>query len=123
MDIPRYVSVEGIEAMTWRVLLALVCSASIAEAGPFRLFKPVPRPTNRSTTSGGNLTAYESASISAQQGRMAHRGGTYAFEGVGFSSASPDAALRNCCFYGQKAIVESAVVRGLNGWYACIRYR
>jgi len=103
-------------------VVALLCFANFVQAGPFGLFKPA-RQTNSRPTSGGNLSAYESASISAQQGRMAHRGGYYAYEGVGFSPVSPDAAMRNCCFYGQRTIVESAVVRGANGWFACIRYR
>jgi len=70
-----------------------------------------------------NLSAFQSASISAQTGVMAHRGGCFAYEGVGFSTLGPDHALRNCCYYGQKTIVESAVVRGERGWFACVRYR
>lgn len=107
--------------MVRMTLIALLCLASCVQAGPFGLFKPAQKTTR--STGGNNLSAYESASISAQQGRMAHRGGCYAYEGVGFSPVSPDAAMRNCCFYGQRTIVESAVVRGSNGWYACIRYR
>lgn len=112
--------------MTWRVLLTLALTAATCEAGPLRVFNILkPRQSSNRTYNSGNssLSAYESASISAQEGRMAHRGGSYAFEGVGYSSVSPDAALRNCCYYGQKTIVESAVVRGVNGWFACIRYR
>lgn len=97
-------------------LLAVACSV---QAGPFF------RSKNRTTGSsgGGNLSALESATISANCGVMAHRGGSYAYEGVGFSSASPDAALRNCCYWGQRTVVESAVVRGSRGWFACVRYR
>jgi hypothetical protein len=43
-------------------------------------------------------------------------------EGIGFSSSSPDAALRNCCFYGRYRIVEKGVARGPRGWFAVIRY-
>lgn len=43
-------------------------------------------------------------------------------EGIGFSSASPDAALRNCCYYGRYRIVEKGVARGPRGWFAVIRY-
>ena len=48
-------------------------------------------------------------------------------EGIGFSSASPDAAVRSCCFYadamrGRYRIVERGVARGPKGWYAVIRY-
>ena len=107
-------------------LALLVCFSTAAEAaGPLaRLFRIPSRPRSSNvSSSNSSLSAMESATISANEGRMAHRGGSYAFEGVGFSSASADAALRNCCYYGQKTIVESAVVRGSNGWYACIRYR
>lgn len=110
--------------MTWKVLLALVLTASMSNAAPLKIFNIFkPRQSNRTFTTSSNLSAYESASISAQEGRMAHRGGSYAYEGVGYSTISADAALRNCCYYGQKTIVESAVVRGANGWFACIRYR
>ena len=69
------------------------------------------------------LSAQASAQSSAQCGRMAHRGGSYRFEGVGFSTASAQAAIRNCCYYGQRTPVEIGVSRGRNGWYACVRYR
>ena len=45
-------------------------------------------------------------------------------EGIGMG-ATPEAALRNCCFYGKYQIVEKAVawspVRRM--WFAVIRYR
>jgi hypothetical protein len=43
-------------------------------------------------------------------------------EGIGFSTSSPDAAIRNCCFYGRYRIVEKGVARGPRGWFAVIRY-
>ena len=104
-----------------RSVFCLLVLATMAHAGPFGLFRP--RPHGGGTSGGGNLSAFESASISAQTGVMAHRGGSYAFEGVGFSSVSADAALRNCCYWGQRPVVESAVVRGNRGWFACVRYR
>jgi len=69
------------------------------------------------------LSAQASAQCSAQCGRMAHRGGSYRYEGVGFSTISAQAAIRNCCYYGQRTPVEIGVSRGRNGWYACVRYR
>jgi len=69
------------------------------------------------------LTAQQSASTSASQGRMAHRGGSFRFEGVGFSTSSSQAAIRNCCYWGQRTPIEIGVARGRNGWYACVRYR
>ena len=48
-------------------------------------------------------------------------------EGIGFSSSSPEAAQRACCFYqdamrGRYRIVERGVARGPRGWFAVIRY-
>jgi len=106
-----------------RSFLLLLMLALPAHAGPLGLFAKRTRSTGQASHTGSSLTAYESASISARAGVAAHRGGVYAFEGVGFSTAGPDAALRNCCYYGQRAIVESAVVQGSRGWFACVRYR
>ena len=43
-------------------------------------------------------------------------------EGIGFSSSSPDAAVKNCCYYGRYRIVERGMARGPRGWFAVIRY-
>lgn len=72
---------------------------------------------------GGGVSAQQSAECSAGQCRMAHRGGSYRYEGVGFSSRSAQQAIRNCCFYGTRPAIEIGVSRGRNGWYACVRYR
>jgi hypothetical protein len=104
-----------------RSVFLLVLLAIPAHGAPLKLFgRSRPAPAARA---GLNLSALESATISAQNGVAAHRGGSYAFEGVGFSTVSADQALRNCCYYGQRQIVESAVVQGNRGWFACIRYR
>jgi hypothetical protein len=97
------------------VLLVLFVCASIVDAAPRRASNPV--------RASVGLSAHQSASISASTGVMAHRGGSFRYEGVGFSSASADAALRNCCYWGTRPVVESAVVRGSRGWFACVRYR
>lgn len=45
-------------------------------------------------------------------------------EGIGFSTAGPDAAERNCCYYGRYRIVERGVAYSptRRGWFAVIRY-
>lgn len=45
-------------------------------------------------------------------------------EGIGFSTAGPDVALRSCCYYGRYRIVEKAVAWSpiRRGWFAVIRY-
>lgn len=45
-------------------------------------------------------------------------------EGIGFSTAGPDAAMRACCYYGRYRIVEAATAWSpvRRGWFAVIRY-
>jgi hypothetical protein len=71
-----------------------------------------------------NITsAQQDAEIMARSGVLRHCGTAGGRrEGIGFSSSSPDAALRNCCFYGRYRIVEKGVARGPRGWFAVIRY-
>ena len=77
------------------------------------------------SSSGG--VAHAKASAMARSGRRGHVRGGYARgaskEGVGFSSASAQAALSNCCFSGRRPIVDQAVVRGRDGWYAVKHFR
>lgn len=68
-------------------------------------------------------TAQSVANHLASLGRIGHFGGNpYSAEGVGMG-ASPEQAVRNCCFYGKRTIADSGVCQGSNGmWYACNRY-
>lgn len=66
------------------------------------------------------------------QGTMRHVAGAFApgarYEGVGFSTRSPEAALRACC-YSNRQIVDQSVQYGYNrrlgcwGWFATIQTR
>jgi hypothetical protein len=70
--------------------------------------------------------AQRKAQQQAAEGRMRHVGGGFGggrYEGVGFSSRSADEAIRSCCYYGQRQLVEVGVARGRNGWFACCFYR
>ena len=61
----------------------------------------------------------------AASGRMRHVGGSMGsakYEGVGFSTVSPERAQHIACYYGQRPLVASAVSRGANGWYATNLY-
>jgi hypothetical protein len=71
-----------------------------------------------------NITsAQQDAETMARTGILRHCGTAGGRrEGIGFSSSSPDAALRNCCYYGRYRIVEKGVARGPRGWFAVIRY-
>lgn len=71
------------------------------------------------------VSAQAHAEHLAATGTFAHcsrRGGGY--EGIGMSSSSPEAAMRNCCFWGKRKVREigtawSAVRRM---WVAVVRY-
>ena len=71
-------------------------------------------------SSGGGLALAKSQQ-QASQGRMAHVGTVPAgmFEGVGFSSSSPQQALDSCCYSNSgMRCVDQAVVPGRGGWFA-----
>lgn len=70
--------------------------------------------------------AKQKASQQASEGRMRHVGGSMGsgrYEGVGFSTVSADAAIRKCCYWGQRSPLGIGVVRGNNGWYATVIYQ
>ena len=74
------------------------------------------------------VTAQQAAEDMARTGVLRHCGRAGGRrEGIGFSSSSPDAAYRSCCYYqdaqrGRYRIVERGVARGPRGWFAVIRY-
>lgn len=55
-------------------------------------------------------------------GHCARRGGGH--EGIGFSSASPDDAIRRCCYWGRLRVREigTAWSPARRGWVAVVRY-
>lgn len=65
------------------------------------------------------------ADVQARSNRMFHPGGGFvsgaSFEGVGYSTVSPQDALNRCCNNGGP-VVAQAVSRGSNGWYAVKQY-
>jgi hypothetical protein len=69
-------------------------------------------------------TAQGVASIMAREGHMRHMGGNpYPYEGVGMGS-TPNQALNNCCYAGQRPVADEGVAQSPNGkWFACRRYR
>jgi hypothetical protein len=59
----------------------------------------------------------------ARTGLFGHRGRHgRCREGIGFSTVSADAAVRNCCYHGQLVPREIGVAKGRRGFYAVIRY-
>ena len=69
------------------------------------------------------VTAQDHALVLARRGTLVHSscGQT---EGIGCGS-TPEAARRNCCFFGQRQIVEEGVSYSpvTRRWFAVIRYR
>lgn len=69
------------------------------------------------------ISAQEHATIIARRGTLVHSQCSQT-EGIGVGS-TPEAARRNCCFFGKKVIVEEGVAYSpvTRRWYAVIRYR
>ncbi len=69
------------------------------------------------------VSAQEHAVLIASRGSLVHSscGQT---EGIGCGS-TPEAARRNCCFFGKRQIVEEGVAYSpaRRQWFAVIRYR
>jgi hypothetical protein len=69
------------------------------------------------------VTAQDHAVVIARRGSLVHSHCNQ-YEGIGMGS-TPEAARRNCCFFGRRQIVEEGVayspVRRM--WFAVIRYR
>jgi hypothetical protein len=96
------------------VLFVILCN--VAEARIFRNF----RATRNTTVSYSSPSSYSSpqAAASAKASRMAatgvfrHLGGGFGggrAEGIG-RGPTPQAALNNCCFTGQRPLLASSVV-------------
>lgn len=102
-------------------VLTFTCLTNIYADGNVRYYSS-PK-TYGYTSYSSNSTAQGVAEIQANRGSMGHCGGNNGYEGVGFSSSSADAAIRNCCYWGKKTPIDIGVARGRNGWYACVRYR
>ena len=65
------------------------------------------------------------AEQSARMGSVQHLGGGFgggSYEGNGFG-ATPDQAIQNACYWGQRTPIQIGVARGANGYYATIFYR
>jgi hypothetical protein len=73
---------------------------------------------------GSVVSASDHAVVIARRGSLVHSScGQY--EGIGFSTLSPEHAKRSCCFYGKRTPVDIGVAWSplRRGWFAVIRYR
>ena len=100
------------------LVLVFVCDV---EARVFRRGRTSSVSASVSFNGGPQSVASAKASYKASRGITGHVGGSFGgarYEGVGFSTASAQAALNNCCYTGQKRVAGSAVVKGARGYFA-----
>jgi hypothetical protein len=98
--------------MRFVLLVAALAFASVANAD-----------TTVVARRGSVVTAQDHAVVIARRGSLVHSScGQY--EGIGTGS-TPEAARRNCCFFGKRVIVEEGVAYSpvARRWFAVIRYR
>jgi len=69
------------------------------------------------------VTAQDHAAVIARRGVLVHSS-CNRWEGIGMGS-TPEAARRNCCFFGKRPIAEEGVAYSpaRRMWFAVIRYR
>jgi hypothetical protein len=69
------------------------------------------------------VSAQDHATVIARRGALVHSQCNQ-YEGIGMGS-TPEAARRNCCFFGKRVIVEEGVAYSpaRRMWFAVIRYR
>jgi len=97
-----------------RCLLALiVCLAAVSAHADTRVVVRGP----------AVVTAQDHAVVIARRGSLVHSQCNQ-YEGIGMG-ATPEAARRNCCFFGKRVIVEEGVAYSpaRRMWFAVIRYR
>ena len=98
--------------MRFVLLLAALAFAAVANAD-----------TTVIARRGAVVSAQDHAVVIARRGSLVHSNcGQY--EGIGCGS-TPEAARRNCCFFGKRVIVEEgcAYSPATRRWFAVIRYR
>ena len=97
--------------MRFVLLLAALAFASVANADTVVARR------------GSVVSAQDHAVVIARRGSLVHSScGQY--EGIGTGS-TPEAARRNCCFFGKRVIVDEGVAYSpvARRWFAVIRYR
>lgn len=97
-------------------------------------YSPAVRTVSYSGNSGNFYTstnpqpglAQQKATQAAQMSFRNHVGGSLGgakFEGVGWSNQSPQTAIQNCCYWGQRPPAQIGVSKSQDGcWYACVLY-
>ena len=120
---------EPIGTLTLLSAAPAVSPVSIAPATqPVYYSSPVaaaPATYSSASTASSGL-AQTKAVQAANGGVRGHIGGSLGgakYEGVGWSSISPQSAIQHCCYWGTRPVAEIGVSRGQDGlWYACVLY-
>jgi hypothetical protein len=96
-----------------------------ADSWPAGVPRPMPSspPINPPAQSLAQMKAEIQARLGSCYHPQGHGLGGGSSEGCGFSSSSPDRAITNCCYWGQRTPIDIGVARGINGWYACVIYQ
>jgi hypothetical protein len=107
-----------------RFVFACLCVLGFASAASAQeqIYSKPTYYVESSPSVASNGSAQGVAELQARCGQCKHFGGSRGYEGVGYSSSSADAAIRNCCYWGQRKPREIGVARGPRGWFACVRY-
>jgi hypothetical protein len=106
--------------MRFLLALAFVCLACPAFAQEFVVRH------REVTVSRSVISAQDHANHLAATGSFTHCGRRgHGYEGLGFSTVSPAAAIRSCCYWGRRVAVEIATAWCPNrrGWVAVVRYQ
>ena len=89
-----------------------------------------PTTTYPSSTSSGQVTPgwaqqkAQQAATSSVRGHLNNQLGGARYEGVGWSSVSPQSAIQNCCYWGTRPVCQIGVSQSQDGcWYACVLYQ
>ncbi len=86
---------------------------------------PLVAPASSSAPAMRTSLAQSKANRMANSGMMRHLGGGFGggrAEGVGMGSTR-EAAIRNCCYWGQRTPIDIGAATNGRRWYACVIYR
>ena len=127
-----------VSTLTYTDSINLIPTYSTAPMGTFASYPaasaaPPSVPPAYTTTSAtgivasGSGLAQQKAQQMAQMNMRGHLGGGLGgarYEGVGWSTVSPQHAIQQCCYWGQRPVSQIGVARGSDGsWYACVLYQ
>ena len=135
--LPAVVSAQGFQLAPGEVLVSVngvpvnrgqtIFPAPIAESRSTSTSAPItPQATSSYSTPAVSVSLAQSkADRMASSGTMGHLGGGFGggrAEGVGTGSTR-QAAIQNCCYWGQRTPLDIGTATNGSRWYACVIYR